>query len=502
VLVGIAVAVLAAALCLHDGRVGYMPLDQSIVFDGGWRILGGQVPFRDFTTPSGLVPIVLQAAFFRLLGVNWLVYCVHAAVFNGLFAVAVYALLRLFALPPAAAAAYALLSGVVFYPPFGVPFMEQHAFFFSLLFVASLAAAARSEGWAWAAGPAIVLAYLSKQIPTAFVLPAALLAAPRVRGRASLRAAGSLAAVLVLLALVAWTAGVDRRLVAEYFLALPAREAGSRLADVHSAGRAAAVLAEAVTAWGLVTVPLAAALAIALLLRRDGNRRPPALALALLAACALFSAFTNNEEENGIAYAFVALGLVHAAGRGHLPGRWRRLAGAALVALAIADAGRFELRVNRPRRVHGLTQVPPASPLEQAQVPPALRFLRWRLHPFYGYTPDDLSRLASFLAAQPDAFLLIGDTSILYALTGKPSVNPALWFHRRLTLPGRQTAAFRDYEDRLLASLRRARARYVVVEGRETYEGTSLAHFPAVQALVRGDGPRFGPFRVLELAPP
>jgi hypothetical protein len=487
-----------------------MPLDQSIVFDGGWRILQGQVPFRDFTTPSGLVPIALQAAFFRLFGVTWLVYCAHAAVFNALFAVAAYALLRLFALPAGAAAAYALLSGVLFYPPFGVPFMEQHAFFFSLLFVLGLAAAARTEAWASAAAAvaalAAVLAYLSKQIPTAFVLPAALMVAPRLPRRALAWAVAAVAASFGLLALGAWAAGVDRRLVAEYFLALPAREAGSRLAEVHSVARAAAVTAEAVAAWGLISVPAAAVLALGLLVirRRDADRLAPALALLFLAACALFSVFTNNEEQNGIAYGFVALGLAHAAMRARLAARWRHLASAALLLLAVVDAARFERGVNRPRLVHRLQDVPPASEAEQARLPPALRFMRWRLHPFYGYTPDDLSRLAGFLAGQPDAFLLIGDTSILYALAGKPSVNPALWFHRRLTLPGRNTEAFRDYEQRLVAHVRRFHARFVVLEGRETYEGTSLAHFPALRARVRGDGAQstFGPFRVLELSPP
>jgi hypothetical protein len=501
VLLPVLAAVCAGLLCLRDGRVGYMPLDQSIVFDGGWRILGGQVPFRDFTTPSGLVPIVLQAVFFRLLGVTWLAYCAHAAVFNALFAALVYALLRLFALAPPAAGVYALLSGVVFYPPFGVPFMEQHAFFFSLLCLVCLAAAARTEAWALAVGPALVGAYLSKQIPTAFVLPAMVVAA-RLSRRALALAAASLAAAMGLIALAAWAGGVEGRLVDEYFLALPAREAGSRLAEVHFPARALAVVAEAGTAWGLFTVPLAVVLGVVLLFRREGNRRGPALALLLLAACALFSVFTNNEEENGIAYAFVALGLVHAAWVAEVSARWRRLAGAALLVLAAIDAGRFELRVNRPRRVHGLAPVAAASPLEQAQVPPALRFMRWRLHPFYEYTAGDLSGLARYLSAQPDAFFLVGDSSILYALAGKPSLNPALWFHRRLTLPGRNTEAFGRYEQRLLANLRRFGARHVVLEGRETYEGTSLAHFPAVQALVRGETARFGPFRVLELSAP
>ncbi len=101
---------------LATGRLGFMPLDQSIVFDGAWRLLSGQVPFRDFTTPDGLTPIVLQALFFQALGVTWFAYCLHAAVFNGLFCCLAYGLLRGIGAPRAAALLYGALSGVVFYP--------------------------------------------------------------------------------------------------------------------------------------------------------------------------------------------------------------------------------------------------------------------------------------------------------------------------------------------------------------------------------------------------
>lgn len=52
------------ALAEHAGVREWMPLDPSIVFDGGWRLLSGQLPYRDFGTPRGWVPIALKAFFF------------------------------------------------------------------------------------------------------------------------------------------------------------------------------------------------------------------------------------------------------------------------------------------------------------------------------------------------------------------------------------------------------------------------------------------------------
>ena len=139
------------AVGLHYARLGFHPLDGSIVFDGAWRILSGQVPLRDFDTPDSIVPSLLQAFAFRAFGVNWFVYCAHAAVINGLFCVVVFLLLRALAAGPWLATGYALLSGLVLYPPFGVPFREQHAFFFTALGLLAAVGAPRVRP-AWLSG--------------------------------------------------------------------------------------------------------------------------------------------------------------------------------------------------------------------------------------------------------------------------------------------------------------------------------------------------------------
>ena len=122
---------------LTFGRRGFLPLDQSIVFDGGWRLVSGQVPFHDFVAPSGLVPSAIQAAFVSVLGLTWFAYCLHASIVNGLFAVAVYALLRSCGATRVEAGGAGALSAFFFYPPAGTPFMDQHSFFFmTLMFLA------------------------------------------------------------------------------------------------------------------------------------------------------------------------------------------------------------------------------------------------------------------------------------------------------------------------------------------------------------------------------
>ncbi len=56
--------------------------DFSIVFEGGLRILYGQIPFRDFFLPSGPVVYYMQALFHWLCGENASAMLLHASIVN------------------------------------------------------------------------------------------------------------------------------------------------------------------------------------------------------------------------------------------------------------------------------------------------------------------------------------------------------------------------------------------------------------------------------------
>jgi hypothetical protein len=476
---GALVFVAGVALCLARGRVGYMPLDQSIVWDAGWRMLRGQVPLRDFTAPAGLVPGALQAVAFKAFGVSWLVYVAHAAVFNGAFGVLGQVFLRLRGVEPWSAAACGLLSTVVFYPPFGVPYLEQHSFFFALLAVVLAQAAARWPLVAALVVPALVLGLLSKPIPAALFAPIALAFLPRTRAvavRAASGAAGALALALVLFLAL----GMDGALAREALWQLPGSEGAGRLSrlTIGSVG-------ETFARWSLVSL-------LALLLVRPAARLT--LPGGLLAASLGFALLTNNQAENAAACLFLAVGLAQAT----LASPRLRMA---VLALAAVDALRFDARVNAPRLVHSLQDEPTVD--ARSELPAALSFLRWRLHFFYRYTPADLGRLVAFLRSQPGGVFLLGDSTIVYALSDKDSSSPVLWFHRRLTTPARDTPEFERFEARLRASLQAHDVRLVVLEGAETYDGLKPSRLPVLDGMLRAGRvvQTIGPFTVVEIRP-
>jgi Dolichyl-phosphate-mannose-protein mannosyltransferase len=516
----VVISAFAIAITLHYGRRGFMPLDQSVVFDGGWRTLSGQVPFRDYTTPNAVTPSLLQAIFFAVLGVTWFAYVLHAAVFNALFSILVYILLRRFGAGHVLATVYAVLSAVIFYPPIGVPFHDQHAFFFVLLAVVLAVEAIHADEtrrirafWA-AAAVSLVLAYLSKQTP-------ALLGAPIVAGLAVTHArrwtalswlALGLASSIGFLGVLAVALRLDLDLIRIYFFELPALTGRERTRHVglHELVFAADIrttpeLRTPTILW--LGVPAVALVALVNgVARRDTDvLRVLALASAFLVVCRIFTHATSNQAAEGVPLLFAGLGLLHLGVRRTfrpMPGgRAVALALGSLIAvIGVVDAYDFNRDVNARRTVNDMTYEP--NPTADASLPDSLSFLRWDVPTRYEReSPAELQTLVSRLEDGPGDFFLLGDTTILYGLSGRSSVSPALYLVQRLTIPPESSADFADFERRLMNAFVDHDVRRVVIE--PSWQDLTLETFPRLEGLVRDCGGRSqstGGFTIVELA--
>jgi len=509
-------------VALHYGRMGYLPLDQSIVFDGGYRLLSGQLPYRDFMTPAAVVPAALQALCFRILGLSWFSYVLHAAAANGLFAVLAFALLRQFELRPAWAGWWAALSALIFYPPIGVPYAEHHAFLFGLAALVAGNGARRVRGDGGAFGLSALAAFLvaaaffCKSNPTVFLAPLAgalpLLASPGRRRRRNLYGL-LLGAAIALAGIAAYVVRYvpDPGAAREFGLAMPAAVGEARIRELLVSGGPGSPFWHTILAfWPVASLALALAIALRALLarhREDGGRIAAFLALGLCGASLAFAATTLRTPITATAYVFLVAGLAQASlaqgTRVDRPAPRPRFVAATLALLLLAsaiEAVRFDLRVNETRAGIG---APPAA--AAAPMPAALRYLRWGTPPFVSYSSADLVAVVSFFASHPGHFLLIGDSSILYGITGRPSVSPVLWFHPFLTVPFGARRPQEEFDRLLLRRLREHDTRYIVLEGEATQMGVSLKTFPIVEqrveALSCGEQ-SLGGFRIITLCRP
>ena len=173
------ICVFAFSLAFAASGRGLFPLDQSIVFDGAYRIASGQVPYRDFILPFGPVTFWLQAALFEIFGVSWFAYRLGGALANAVGAACSIAILRaLFPQLRLLSHLAGILTAAWFCAPFGTLWMEQTAFLFSFLGLALLvkrlpALEQRRPAaavWLAASGALAFLSFLGKQNAGAYVL--------------------------------------------------------------------------------------------------------------------------------------------------------------------------------------------------------------------------------------------------------------------------------------------------------------------------------------------
>ncbi len=117
----------------YYGFVGINPFDSFPVYNAGFYILNGKIPFKDYWLVHGPIIDFFQVIFFKFLGINWLAYVTHSSVFNFLFALACYLTFLKFKLERKYSLFYSLLLSLIFYPTVGTPFADQHASMFSVI---------------------------------------------------------------------------------------------------------------------------------------------------------------------------------------------------------------------------------------------------------------------------------------------------------------------------------------------------------------------------------
>lgn len=173
----------AFALCYLSGLRGFFAMDQSIIFDGGWRILQGQVPFVDFFLPHGPLSMWIQAAAFGFLGVSYQSYVLTASIMNLAGACLAYATFRVL-VPEKSWPAWAagLLTGSWLYAPMGTTYIEQTGFVFLWVGIFAVVrglgtASWHRQGWMALAGLSLAAAILAKTntgvlaVPFLFLMP-------------------------------------------------------------------------------------------------------------------------------------------------------------------------------------------------------------------------------------------------------------------------------------------------------------------------------------------
>ncbi len=160
----------------HYGFIGIMPMDNTVLYNGGYRILNGYIPFSDYWLVTGPLLDYLNALFFLILGVSWKTFIIHSSFFNLLIALASYFLFFQLGLSRKFSFFYSLLISVLFYPVVGTPFVDHHSTFFLIIAFYIFIFAIKKKNYIYFVYIPFFfcLSFLSKQTPAVYGLIAIL----------------------------------------------------------------------------------------------------------------------------------------------------------------------------------------------------------------------------------------------------------------------------------------------------------------------------------------
>ena len=127
-IIGIVVAVVAYQINNYFGFIGLNPTDSFLIFGSGDRVLKGDLPFKDYWIVSGGPLIdIMQSFVFKILGVSWSSFVIHASILNSIFSISIFFYARLTKLSKKTSLFFAILSSFIMYPAAGTPQTDHHS---------------------------------------------------------------------------------------------------------------------------------------------------------------------------------------------------------------------------------------------------------------------------------------------------------------------------------------------------------------------------------------
>jgi hypothetical protein len=156
----------------YYGNLGVFPEDTFLTFNSGYDTLNGYYPFKDYYTTTGPLLDLLQAMFFKTLGVSWFSYVFHASIINSLITIATFYTLHKFNLNINYCFFYSFLVAILAYPTSGTPFMDHHSTYISIISIFTFILAIKTKSnFYWFILPFFLgFAFLSKQVPASYIL--------------------------------------------------------------------------------------------------------------------------------------------------------------------------------------------------------------------------------------------------------------------------------------------------------------------------------------------
>lgn len=156
---------------IYYGFIAVNPFDSFATYHTANNILNGSIPFKDYWESSGLLIDIFQAFFFKVFGVNWLSYTLHAGILNTIFSLSLYFVLLNFGLNKIYSFFYSVCLSVISNTQVGTAFLDHHSIIYTLIGLLFFLVAIKNDNKKLFFFIPILfsIAFLTKQVPAAYV---------------------------------------------------------------------------------------------------------------------------------------------------------------------------------------------------------------------------------------------------------------------------------------------------------------------------------------------
>ena len=162
-------AIFSIVINQYFGYVGILPIDSFLIFNSGFDLLNGYFPFKDYWTIKEPFIDLVQAIFFKIFGVSWFSYVLHASFFNCIITISTFFVLKNWTLKKLLFF-YSLCVSILTYPTAGTPFSDHHTLILCLLSFYTFILAIYEKNIYWFLTPLLLgFAFMSKQAPTVYI---------------------------------------------------------------------------------------------------------------------------------------------------------------------------------------------------------------------------------------------------------------------------------------------------------------------------------------------
>lgn len=502
------------------GRRGFFPLDQSIVFDGSYRILKGQIPYKDFLIPVGPLPFYIHSLFFKIFGIKYTSYLLGSSFINAISSlIGFFIISLLFPSKKFLSLVGALITAMWFYPPSGTPYIEQTAFFLSLLAILLILFALLSKNlnsllrisFLFFSGLFAFLTVMSKQNAGFIILPLYFLLiisfnipeTKKILTDSFFFLIGFVACILFFLFYLFLFSNFDN--FWKYAVVLPFKTGMERLVPkglLFILSRIGPLSFLPINIFFLL-VSFSVLILHLYNFKTFKNRSNLLVAswvcLYLITFQYFFTFTTKNQPEMGSPF----IGLVFAIGTGITfnvieefriktfhEGKELRLPSKRLTktifAIFFIVSGIFiafkGAKVSLNRKAHDIFE---NSVFKETFAIEELRGMKWgepTIIKGCEIRAEDIKNLITFLKEEKKNFFIFPDFTIFYGLLNSPPPQPILWFHKGLTYPNYYEKALDKW---IVNDLKKNKVKILVLEECSWF-GTSerLSSFPILKSFI------------------